>query len=276
MSSETSKRVVGFWMSAAWLTALAAAAISVPWLPLPSPDDTDVANAEIGPSWDHLFGTDSVGRDVFTRVLWGARISLVVGICAILIGLLVGGTLGLLAGFRRRFADTSISFAFDVMLSFPAIVFAVLLTSLTERSLFWVSIVLGVLAIAPLGRLSRASTIAVRDEPFVTAAIALGAKPMRVMWRELLPNVIVPVASFAMLGCGIAIVAEGSLAFLGLSVENSISWGTIIVDGSSGRTLRSAPHVALSAIAVLFLTVLSFNWIGAVLQRRADQRQSAL
>jgi peptide/nickel transport system permease protein len=268
-------RGVGFWLGAAWIVALTALAIAIPWLPLPAPDDTDVLTAEQGPSWGHLFGTDSVGRDVFVRVLWGARISLIVGVAAILIGLAIGGTLGVLAGFRGRLTDRTVSFLFDTMLAFPAIVFAVLITSLTSRSLLSISVVLGMLAVAPLGRLARAATLAVRNEPFVLAAESLGARPARVMWRELLPNVLVPLTSFALLGCGLAIVAEGSLAFLGLSVENSTSWGTIIVDGSSGRTLRSAPHVALFPITVLFLTVLSFNWIGAVLQRRSDSRTSA-
>jgi peptide/nickel transport system permease protein len=118
--------------------------------------------------------------------------------------------------------------------------------------------------------------MAVASQPFVEAAASVGATPMRIIRRELVPNILPTLMSFALVGCGVAIVAEGSLAFLGLSVEGSVSWGTIIVDGSSGRTLRIAPHVALLPIAVLFLTVLSLNWIGAVVQRRADSRNSKL
>lgn len=266
----------GFRLAIVWMAVVVAAAALAPWLPLAGVDDTDVAAREQGPSLAHWFGTDSVGRDVFARTVWGARVSLVVGIAAILIGFLLGGALGLVAGFVRGWTDKVVSAQFDVLLAFPAIIFAVLVTSLTERSLLWVTLVLGALTVAPLGRLARASTLSVADENFVTAAQMTGATSGRILRRELLPNVVAPLAAFAMVGCGIAIVAEGSLAFLGLSVENTVSWGTIIVDGSSGRTLRSAPHVALCPIAVLFLTILALNWIGAVLQRRADRRASNL
>lgn len=280
MSSRSTRRRprrgIGFGLAAIWLTLVIGAAALAPWLPLADIDDTDVSLKELGPSWAHWFGTDSVGRDVFARTVWGARISLVVGVAAILIGFFVGGTLGLVAGYVRGLTDKVVSAMFDVFLAFPALIFAVLVTSLTERSLLWITLVLGALTIAPLGRLSRASTLAVANEPFVLAAQVVGARPVRIVVRELLPNVVAPLAAFAMVGCGIAIVAEGSLAFLGLSVNNAVSWGTTIVDGSSGRTLRSAPHVALLPIAVLFLTILSLNWIGAVLQRQADQRSSNL
>jgi peptide/nickel transport system permease protein len=258
------------------LALVVAGGAFAPLLPLHDVEGTDVRNKNMGPSLAHLFGTDSIGRDVFARTVWGARVSLLVGVMAILIGVAVGGSLGLLAGYARRVADRTISFAFDSLLAFPAIVFAVLITSLTGRSLFWVTLVLGVLTVAPMGRLARAATMAVASQPFVEAAASVGATPMRIIRRELVPNILPTLMSFALVGCGVAIVAEGSLAFLGLSVEGSVSWGTIIVDGSSGRTLRIAPHVALLPIAVLFLTVLSLNWIGAVVQRRADSRNSKL
>lgn len=275
MSRPRSDRLgVGFWVAMCWLVAVVGAALLAPVLPLVSPDDVDVLAAEAGPSWAHWFGTDSVGRDVFSRTVWGARTSLVVGVLAIAVGVLVGGLLGLIAGYARGLVDHVVSYVFDSLLAFPALVFAILVTALTERSLFWVTAVLAVLAVAPIGRLARGATLAVVEEPFVLVSRALGARHWRIMTRELLPNVAVPMGAFALLGCGIAIVAEGSLAFLGLSVADGLSWGTIIVDGSSGRTLRAAPHVALLPITVLFLTVLSLNWIGDSLRRRADRRSA--
>lgn len=268
-------RGVGFWLALAWLVLVIGSAVTAAWLPLHDPEATDVLAAETGPSWAHWFGTDSIGRDVFARTVWGARTSLLVGVLAIVVGLFVGGLLGMLAGYARGFFDTSISYVFDSLLAFPALVFAILVTSLTERSLFWVTVVLAVLAIAPLGRLARGATLSVVEEPFVLVAKSLGAGHWRIMRKELLPNVMVPLGAFALLGCGIAIVAEGSLAFLGLSVDGGLSWGSIIVDGSSGRTLRAAPHVALLPIAVLFLTVLSLNWIGATVRRLSDQRSAS-
>lgn len=269
------RRGIGFWLAATWLTVVVGSALLAPWLPLVAPGDTDVLVAESGPSWQHWFGTDSVGRDVLSRTVWGARTSLVVGVLAIVVGVIVGGLLGLVAGYTRGPIDAGVSYAFDSLLAFPALVFAILVTALTERSLFWVTAVLAVLAVAPIGRLARGATLSVVEEPFVLVARALGASHWRIMTRELVPNVAVPLGAFALLGCGVAIVAEGSLAFLGLSVANGLSWGTIIVDGSSGRTLRSAPHVALLPIAVLFLTVLSLNWIGDSVRRRADRRSAS-
>jgi peptide/nickel transport system permease protein len=269
------RRGAGFWIAAGWLTIVVGSALLAPLLPLAGPGDTDVLAAESGPSLQHWFGTDSVGRDVLSRTVWGARTSLVVGVLAIAVGAIVGGFLGLVAGYVRGAADAGISYVFDSLLAFPALVFAILVTALTERSLLWVTAVLAVLAVAPMGRLARGSTLTVVEEPFVLVARALGASHWRVITRELLPNVAVPLGAFALLGCGIAIVAEGSLAFLGLSVANGLSWGTIIVDGSSGRTLRSAPHVALLPITVLFLTVFSLNWIGDTVRRRADGRSAS-
>lgn len=267
---------LGVRVAVVWLVVLGTAAFLAPFLPLADPDQTNVSRLESGPSWQHWFGTDSVGRDVFARALWGARISLVVGITAIAFGFVVGGALGLIAGYLRSGPDTVISFLFDTLLAFPAIVFIVLITSLTQRSLMMISLVLGILAIAPLGRLARAATMSYASEPFVIAARALGATNSRIVLRELAPNVVVPMSAFALLGCGIAIVAEGSLAFLGLSVDQQISWGKIIVDGSNGRTLRDAPHVALSTISMLFVTILSLNLVGSYLQRRGDTRTAKL
>lgn len=265
-----------FWLAVAWLITIALAALLAPVLPLADPDAVNVVAAEQGPSWQHWFGTDSTGRDVFSRSIHGARISLVVGVAAVSIGLVVGGLLGLVAGYTRGIADGGISYAFDTLLAFPSIVFVVLITSLTSRSLLVISISLGVLAIAPLGRLARASTMSFSAEPFVLAARSLGARHLRIMMLEIGPNVAVPLLSFALLGCGIAIVAEGSLAFLGLSVDQQISWGKIIVDGSNGRTLRTAPHIALCTIALLFVTILSLNLVGSRLQQRFDRRSSRL
>jgi peptide/nickel transport system permease protein len=267
---------VGVWIASAWLFLVVVGGALAPWLPLQPVEGTDVRSKNRPPSLAHLFGTDSIGRDVFSRTVWGARVSLLVGVTAVVIGVVIGGSLGLMAGYLRRATDRTISFVFDSLLAFPAIVFAVLVTSLTGRSMVWVTLVLGVLSVAPMGRLARATTLTVASQPFVEAATSLGATPTRIIRREVVPNVVPTLMSFTLIGCGIAIVAEGSLAFLGLSVEGSVSWGTIIVDGSSGRTLRIAPHVALLPITVLFLTVLSLNWIGSVVQRRADSRISKL
>jgi peptide/nickel transport system permease protein len=209
--------------------------------------------------------------------LYGARISLTVGFVAIAFGLLVGGTLGILAGYFRGWFDRIISFVFVILLSFPSLVLAIMLTSLIERSLLTISLVLGVLSIAPVGRLARASTLQYADREFVTAARQIGATNRRIIMRELLPNVVIPMGALALLGMAVAIVAEGGLAFLGLSVEKGITWGFLIQLGSEGSTtLQKSPWIAFFPIFVLFFTVLALNFAGDRLRTYLDVKESAL
>lgn len=269
-----------FWVSVTWLVILAGAAIFAPWLPiraieekkiLPPPDFPPYS-----PSGDFWFGSDTLARDIFARTIYGARVSLVVGFVAIGFGMIVGGTLGIVAGYFRGIADKIISFVFIVALSFPSLVLAILITSLVDRSLLTVSATLGVLSIAPVGRLARATTIQYADREFVVAARTIGASHTRIIVRELLPNVIIPMGALALLGMAVAIVAEGSLAFLGLSVESGVTWGKVIVDGAGSRELTDAPWMALSPIAVLFLTVLALNYCGDRLRAHFDVKEISL
>jgi peptide/nickel transport system permease protein len=271
---------LGFWVAVTWLVVIVAAAILAPWLPLKDPDanliEPSMGAPPYSPSWTFWFGTDQDARDMFSRTIWGARTSLTVGVVAILFGMVIGGTLGTLGGYFRGTSDRIVSFAFLVMLSFPALVLAILITSLLDRTLFTISITLGVLSVAPVGRVARANTIAYSDREFVMAARSLGAKHPRIIVRELLPNVVIPMAALALLGVAVAVVAEGGLAFLGLSVESGTTWGKLIQLGSGRRELEEAPWIAMIPIAVLFLTVLSLNFAGDRLRSYFDVRESAL
>jgi peptide/nickel transport system permease protein len=214
---------------------------------------------------------------MFSRTIYGARTSLTVGFAAIAFGLLVGGTLGLLAGYFRGKTDQIISFGFLSLLSFPALVLAILITALLERSLFTIAITIGVLSVAPVGRVARATTISFADREFVLAARSLGARNPRIIVRELLPNVLIPMGAFSLLGVAIAVVAEGSLAFLGLSVEKGPTWGKIILTASqNSRDLENAPYMAMFPITVLFLTVLALNFAGDRLRSYFDVREVSL
>ena len=270
---------IGFWLSVSWLVLIVLGAVLAPVLPLEDPTETLVHEPREGPSASALFGSDALGRDVFSRTLYGARISLVVGVAAIAFGMLVGGSFGIVAGYFRGLTDQVVSFVFFVLLSFPALVLAILITAALDRSLLTVSMTIGVLAIAPVGRLSRATTLVFAEREFVAAARVIGAKDHRIIVRELLPNVVIPMAALALLGVAIAIVAEGALAFLGLSVEGSgagaISLGKILVDASQVRDLQEAPHVAFFPILVLFLTVLSLNFAGDRVREYFDVRELA-
>lgn len=280
---KAEKRKLGltFWISVGWLALVIGLAVFAPNLSfLKSPDVNFIQPGErppYPPSSEHWFGTDQDARDMFSRTVYGARTSLTVGFAAIAFGLLVGGTLGLLAGYFRGKIDAVISFAFLSLLSFPALVLAILITALLERSLLTISMTIGVLAVAPVGRVARATTISFADREFVLAARSLGARHPRIIVRELLPNVLIPMGAFSLLGVAIAIVAEGSLAFLGLSVEKGPTWGKIILTASqSSRDLENAPYMAFFPIMVLFLTVLALNFAGDRLRSYFDVREISL
>jgi peptide/nickel transport system permease protein len=169
-----------------------------------------------------------------------------------------------------------ISFFFVVLLSFPALVLAILITSLLDRTLFVIASTLGFLAIAPVGRLARATTIQFSEREFVIAARTLGAKHPRIMVRELLPNVVIPMGALALLGVAVAIVAEGALAFLGLSVQEDLTWGKLILLGAGSRDLEEAPWISMGPILILFLTVLALNFAGDKLREYFDVKESSL
>lgn len=276
----TPKRLgLGFWLAIGWLVLLVVVALAAPLLPLKDPDVdyiVDGVPAPYAPSGEFWFGTDADAQDVFSRTIWGARISLTIGFVAISFGLIVGGTMGILAGYFRGWFDRVASFLFVILLSFPALILAILITSLLDRNLFTISATLGVLSIAPVGRLARATTVQYADREFVIAARTLGAKHPRIIIKELLPNVVIPMGALALLGMAVAIVAEGLLAFLGLSIPNGLSWGRLILFGADTRLMRKAPWVAFGPITVLFLTVLALNYAGDRVRDYFDVREVAL
>ena len=280
VTAKKRKLGVGFWISVVWLVLIIGAAILAPYLSIKSPSVNFIVPGErppYPPSSRHWFGTDQDARDMFSRTIYGARVSLTVGFSAIAFGIVVGGTMGLLAGYFRGKIDQVISFFFLTLLSFPALVLAILITSLLNRSLFTVSAVIGILSIAPVGRVARATTISFADREFVLAARSLGATHRRIIVRELLPNVFIPMGAFALLGVAVAIVAEGSLAFLGLSVPQVPTWGNIILTASkNSRDLQNAFYMAAFPIAVLFATVVSLNFAGDKLRSFFDVRETSL
>jgi ABC-type dipeptide/oligopeptide/nickel transport system permease subunit len=276
VETGTHRRGLGlvFWLCVAWICVVILAAIFASVLPLKNPD-TPLAVPRLGPSLHYPFGTDDLGRDMLSRIVYGARVSIIVGFSSIALGLVVGGTLGLIAGYYKGRIGRVIMGCMDVLLAFPALVLALALIAFLGQSLRNVVIAIGVLSIAPVARVIRASTLSFSEREFVVAARALGAKNFRIITKEILPNVAVPTMSFALVAVAVAIVAEGGLAFLGLSVRPPTpSWGGSI---NEGRTyLAHAPTMSLIPAAVLFVTVLSFNFVGDSLRTRFDPRRSAL
>ena len=266
---------VVFWVAVGWLALVALAALFAEVLPVADPIKPDVVDRLSMPSWEHPLGTDGLGRDTLSRLVHGARVSLIVSLTAVGIGMLVGGTAGMLAGFRRGRFEATLMAVVNVILAFPGLVLLLVLLAFVGQSLPVISMVVGFLSIPVYTRVARANTLAVAQRDFVLAAHTMGASRRRLLWREIAPNVVLPVAAFGLVAMGVVIVLEGSLAFLGLSVEAPApTWGGMIAEGK--RYLSDAPQVALIPSAVMFLTVLALNFAGDVLRRRFDVREANL
>jgi peptide/nickel transport system permease protein len=275
---------VGGALAIGWLAFVTLAALLAPVLPLDSPTQNFPSIVSQPPGTDgHLLGGDALGRDILSRMVWGARASLLLGVCSVLLGLLVGGLLGLIAGYFRGRVDRVLTVAFDALLSFPALILAVTLvtvfasgegTSATRRMVVLI-LALGVVSIPLLARITRANTLAWAQREFVTAARALGAKDRSIMFGEVLPNVLPAMFSITLLGIAVVIVAEGGLSILGVGVQlPTPSWGNILGEGRAD--LRRAPHIVMVPTVVIFLTVLALNYLGDVVRARFDVRESAL
>jgi peptide/nickel transport system permease protein len=264
-----------FWSAVGWMIFVFAVAILAPVLPLPSPTDMDMLERRAAISALHWLGTDGLGRDELSRLAYGARISLTVGLLAPVIGITIGGALGLLAGyFRGRFEQLVVG-SMDVLLAFPPLILALAVTAFLGQSVFNLTCILGVLGIPAFMRVARASTLTLARREFVIAAQALGASHARILFRELLPNVALPLLAFFLLGVAVTIVVEGALSFLGLGVPPPISsWGSMIGEGR--ESLEIAPQLAFIPAIAMFLTVLSFNLVGDTLRALTDPRQGAL
>ncbi|KWV43579.1 ABC transporter permease [Bradyrhizobium macuxiense] len=264
-----------FWIAIGWMALVFAVAIFADLLPLPSPTDMDMLERRAPISAEHWLGTDGLGRDELSRLIYGARISLIVGLCAPVIGVTIGGALGMLAGYFRGRFESFVVGSMDVLLAFPPLILALAVTAYLGQSIFNLTCILGVLGIPAFMRVARAATLSLARREFVIAAQALGATHTRILLRELLPNVLLPLLAFFLLGVAVTIVVEGSLSFLGLGVPPPISsWGSMIGEGR--ESLDVAPQLAFIPAIAMFLTVLSFNLIGDTIRALTDPRQGAL
>ena len=263
------------WMAIGWMTLMFAVAMFADVLPLPSPTDMDMLERRAPTSLQHWLGTDGLGRDELARLIFGARASLMVGLCAPVIGLTFGGALGMLAGYFRGRFETLVVGSMDVLLAFPPLILALAVIAYLGQSLVNLTCILGVLGIPAFMRVARASTLTLARREFVIAAQALGATHARILLRELLPNVMLPLLAFFLLSVAVTIVVEGALSFLGLGVPPpASSWGSMIGEGR--ESLDVAPRLAFMPAIAMFLTVLSFNLVGDTLRALTDPRQGAL
>jgi peptide/nickel transport system permease protein len=242
--------------------------------PLLAPFDPNAINVDallLTPSWAHPLGTDALGRDVLSRILYGGRVSLWVGFVAVGISTTIGLALGLVAGYFGRLTDEIIMRLVDVMLCFPSFFLILAVIAFLEPNLTNIMAVIGLTSWMGVARLVRAETLSLRGRDFVLAAKVAGAGPVRIITRHILPNALAPVLVSATLGVAGAILVESSLSFLGLGVQPpDASWGNMLMDGK--EVLEVAPWLSVyPGLAILF-TVLGYNLLGESLRDLLDPR----
>lgn len=258
-------------IGASILAILALIAIFAPFLTQYEPTFQDVPNRLSSPSKMHVMGTDDLGRDVFTRVLYGTRISLTIGFVAVGISITIGTLLGLIAGYFRGWFEKIIMRFVDMMLCFPVFFLLLIVLAYVGPNIFNIMIVIGFVSWMGVARLVRAETISIRERDYITAARGLGISRLRILLVHVLPNVMAPVLVAATLGVGGAILAESGLSFLGLGVQPPIpSWGNILMTGKD--YIYFAWWLSVFPGLAILITVLAFNLLGEGLRDVLDPR----
>jgi len=250
-------------------------AIFAPWIAHYDVGATNLAMRYMPPSAAHWFGTDSTGRDIFSRVVFGARISLEVGVIVVVVSTIIGTLIGAVAGFYSGWVDSLLSgYVFNVFLAFPGLLLAIGLVAFLGAGLNKLIFALCIIGWVGYARLIRAQVLKVREYDFVQAARALGAGDFRILFVHILPNAIQPLIVQASLGMAGAVLSEASLSFLGLGVPPPApSWGVMIEEARDLSTLQAAPHALIFPGIAIALTVLAFNFIGDGLREYLDPRQ---
>ncbi|MEO8417810.1 MAG: ABC transporter permease [Methylophilaceae bacterium] len=248
-------------------------ALFAPYLAPYDPDAIDVKAILVSPSSMHLMGTDGLGRDVFSRMLLGARISLLVGIVAVGIATLIGVVLGAISGYYRGWVDVVIMRLVDVMLSIPTFFLILAVIAFLTPSIWNIMIVIGLTSWMGVTRLVRAEFLSLRGREFVMASQTLGAKDARLIFRHLLPNSLTPIIVSSVLGIASAVLIESGLSFLGLGVQApQASWGNILTDGK--EYIQFAWWLSLFPGLAILITVLGYNLLGEGLRDALDPRSS--
>ena len=257
------------WLPAGFLILLFCACFLWPLVyPVPKPTGGSILNSGLPPlSPGHIFGTDPVGNDIFSRILYGGQVSFEVGLGVTAIGLLIGGLLGMAAGYWRGAVDAVVMRVLDVLIAFPALVLALAIAEGLGPSELHVIWALSFFSVPAFGRIARGATLTLRERTFMLAARLSGTRGWRVIGRHIIPNVAPQLMTFSLLGIGVTMILEGALSFLGLGIPlPEPSWGSMIAAGQ--QTISASPDLVLIPSAFLFATVVSLNVLGDALRER--------
>jgi peptide/nickel transport system permease protein len=248
-----------------------ASAIFATWIAPYDPNALDIPARLQGPSWAHLAGTDQLGRDTFSRVLYGGRVALKIAAIGVSASLALGIVLGIIAGYGPRWLDSLMLLAFDTVRAFPVIVLALAVVAVTGPSLELVLIIIIVTSVPGYARLVRTSTLALKNTEFITAEQSLGASNWRIMARHIMPNVVGPLLILGAMDVPVVVTVEAGLSFLGLGVlPPQASWGTILNEGY--LVIRETPWLVVAGGIPLVLTTLGFTFLGEALRDVLDPR----
>ena len=260
--------IVGFVI----MSVIVIMAIFAPMIAPYDPNEIDVANSMMPPGYDgHIFGTDSYGRDLFSRILYGSRVSLIVGVAAILVGCLIGVLLGLIAGYFGGTLDSIIMRIMDAMFAFPFILLAITLMMVFGSGLFNTILAIAIGNIPGFARITRGQVLAIKEEDYIEVTESLGAKKFRIIFSHILPNAVTPIIVYGTMSVAGAIISEAALSYLGLGIAPpTASWGSILQEGKDYLVL--APHISIFPGLAIVLSVLGINLFGDALRDVSDPK----
>lgn len=259
------------WVGLVLLVAIVAAALLAPWLATHDPVAQSIANRMKPPSERFILGTDPFGRDVYSRLLWGARVSLLVGISSVLLALVVGGTLGIVAGYKGGKIDTAIMRVMDVMLSFPTLIMGLFIVAILGPSMINMIIAIALTIVPKFARVARAPTISLKERAYIEAGRCLGYSDLRIMGVHILPNILGELLVMASLWTANAIQIEAGFSFLGLGVKPPTpTWGGMIRDGF--EKIFEAPALSIYPGLCILAAVFAMNLLGDGIRDAVDPR----